>query len=60
MPTAVRCVYFCHKDQYFTKIYIKHHCKDRYLEICAVELKNKVYKLYEAGMELCQEILIKW
>jgi hypothetical protein len=38
------CV-FVQKDLYFSKIDISHNCKEKDLEICAVELEIKASKL---------------
>ena len=39
------CVFFDRKDQYFRKINISHDYKEKYLEICAIELETKSSKL---------------
>ena len=38
-------MYFVRNDQYFRKINISLDHKEKYLEICAIELENKSTKL---------------
>jgi hypothetical protein len=38
------CIFVC-KDLNFNKIDISHTCREKYLEICAVELEIEVSKL---------------
>jgi hypothetical protein len=42
---------FVHKDLYFTKINISHNCREKYLEICAIKLEIKSYKLITLNLQ---------
>jgi hypothetical protein len=41
---------FVRKDLYFSKIDISHNCKEKDLEICAVELETKASKLFTLSL----------